>query len=183
MDKAAEYLIRLLADRALYLAAAESCTAGLVADALARIPGASACFWGSFVCYTPQAKRHMLGVGEDTLNRYGAVSEETARAMALGAIEKSGADASVSVTGLAGPGGDGSNLPVGTVWIAAALRGHNMESTPAKKTIRVHAAEFHFSGSRNTIREQAAKEALIQITELLEQEKQGYALCKENSHP
>lgn len=183
LHNAAERLIKLLASGSLYLAAAESCTAGLVADALARIPGASSCFWGSFVSYTPRAKIQMLGVGEDTLNRYGAVSEETARAMALGAIEKSGADVSVSVTGLAGPGGDGSNVPVGTVWIASALRESTMKNKISKSMIRVHAAEFHFSGSRNIIRGLAAKEALIQITELLEQEKKSYALCKENSHP
>ena len=157
LDSAAERLVRLLIGRSLYLAAAESCTGGLIADTLARVPGVSSCFWGSFVCYTPRAKIQMLGVGEDTLNKYGTVSGETARAMALGVLEKSGADAAVSVTGLAGPGGDGSDVPVGTVWIARALRGSNTETM-----------KFHFSGSRNEVRRQAAREALEQIMEQLE---------------
>jgi PncC family amidohydrolase len=97
----------------------------------------------------------MLGVGEDILNTYGAVSGETARAMVLGALKKSGADAAVSVTGLAGPGGDGSGIPAGTVWIASALRKD-----------AVHAAKYHFSGGRNEVRAMAAKEALMQIMEL-----------------
>ena len=160
LDSVTERLIRLLAGRSLYLVTAESCTGGLVADALTRIPGASSCFWGSFVCYTSRAKKLMLGVGEDTLAKYGEVSKETARLMALGALEKSGADAAVSVTGFAGPGGGtagGSDIPAGTVWIASALRsGAEI------------AREFHFSGSRNDVRIQAAREALIQVTELLD---------------
>ena len=165
---AAEYLIRLLVKRSMYLAAAESCTGGLVADALTSVSGASSCFWGSFVCYTPQAKKQMLGVGEDTLNRYGAVSKETAGLMALGALEKSGADAVVSVTGFAGPGtaGNSTNTPVGTVWIASVLRSKRTgNENPADAAV---VKKFHFNGSRNEVRAQAAREAIIQITELLE---------------
>jgi PncC family amidohydrolase len=110
----------------------------------------------------------MLGIGEDTLNKYGAVSGETAKAMVLRALEKSGADAAVSVTGLAGPGGDGSGLPVGMVWIASALRG-SKTGTEAEGTL-VHAAEYHFSGSRSEVRAMAAKEALLQITKLLSEQ-------------
>ena len=172
LDCVAERLVRLLAGRSLYLTAAESCTGGLVADALTRIPGASSCFWGSFVCYTSRAKMLMLGVGEDTLTKYGEVSRETARLMALGALEKSGADAAVSITGYAGPGGgvagDGTDIPAGTVWIATAL----CSLIPGTKTTDSEIAEivkvFHFSGSRNNVRAQAAREALVQITELLE---------------
>ena len=174
LNSAAERLVRLLVDRSLYLAAAESCSAGLIADAMARVPGASSCFWGSFVCYTHQAKIQMLGVGEDTLNKYGAVSKETARAMTLGILIKSGADAAVSVTGLAGPGGDGSDVPVGTVWIAAALRGNKREEINAANRAELdsiaaaaNAAKFHFSGSRNDVRIQAARQALVQIMGLL----------------
>ncbi|MDR3140001.1 MAG: nicotinamide-nucleotide amidohydrolase family protein, partial [Treponema sp.] len=96
----AEFLIQKLAQSSRTVAAAESCTAGLVADFLARVPGASRVFWGAFVCYTPQAKVKMLGLDEETLRVYGAVSRETARAMARGALERSGADMAVSVTGL-----------------------------------------------------------------------------------
>ncbi|MCL1928915.1 MAG: CinA family protein [Treponema sp.] len=155
----AEHLVRFLINRSLYLAVSESCTGGLIADALTRVSGASSCFWGSFVCYTASAKIQMLGVGENTLNTYGAVSKETAQEMAVRTLEKSGADAAVSVVGLAGPDGDGSPFPVGTVRVAAALTG------TAKTTV---VKEFHFSGSRNNVRIQAAREALIQITELLE---------------
>jgi PncC family amidohydrolase len=156
---AAEHLVKLLTKRSLFLAAAESCTAGLVADLLGRVSGASACFWGSFVCYTPRAKILMLGVGEEALVQYGPVSEETALAMARGALEKSGADAAVSVTGLAGPHGDGSSVPVGTVWIGTALRG----GVPK-------AEQFHFTGPRNKLRQQAAREALEQILKQLTEE-------------
>jgi len=152
----ARHLVRLLTARSLRLVTAESCTAGLVAEAIARIPGASACFWGSFVCYTREAKITMLGIEEKLLEKYGLVSEETVRAMALGALKKSGADAVVSITGLAGPGGDGSSVPVGTVWIATALRSNSLSKITVEGT--------YFTGSRNDIRRKAARKALEQIT-------------------
>jgi len=161
LKSVAEELVRLLKNKSRYLVLAESCTAGLAADALARVPGASACLWGSFVCYTFRAKMRMLGLGEERLNKYGLVSEETARAMALGALEKSGADAAVSITGLAGPDGDGSGVPVGTVWIATAL---GDPDRPDSGGISCEAAEFHFEGGRNRVRQQAAQQALEQIT-------------------
>ena len=157
LDTAAETLIRLLTGRSLFVAAAESCTAGLAADALGRTPGASNCFWGSFVCYTPRAKIQMLGLKEETLVRHGLVSEETARAMVSGALEKSGADTAFSVTGFAGPGDgvdyNGVNVPEGTVWIATAFR---TDGT-------AEALQFHFTGGRNLVRLQAARNALEQI--------------------
>jgi PncC family amidohydrolase len=146
---AAEGLIRKLTAASRSLAAAESCTAGLVADLLAQVPGASKVFWGSFVCYAAEAKQRMLGIEPEFILRYGAVSGETARAMARGALERSGADTAVSVTGLAGPGDDGSGLPVGTVWIGTVLRGGEPE-----------AVMFHYTGSRNTVRMAAARDAL-----------------------
>jgi PncC family amidohydrolase len=155
----AEKLVAFLKERSLVIAAAESCTAGLIADTIARIPGASEVFWGSWVCYTLGAKKAMLGVGEETLAKYGAVSAETAGAMARGALEKSGADGAVSVTGLAGPDGDGSAVPVGTVWIGTAL-----------KNGPVRTERFHFTGIRNTVREQAAREALRELYSVLIEE-------------
>jgi PncC family amidohydrolase len=159
----AETLVRLLTDRGGFLAGAESCTAGLAADLLAQVGGASACFWGSFVCYTPQAKTAMLGIDRELLARYGPVSEACARAMAAGALEKSGAGAAFSVTGLAGPGGDGSDLPVGTVWIGTALRSGN-DRQPV-----ITARRFFFEGGRNEIRQRAAREALEQILNRLQE--------------
>jgi PncC family amidohydrolase len=148
----AKAIIEILAAASHTMAAAESCTAGLVADLLARIPGASRVFWGSFVCYSADAKIRMLGVDGETIRTHGLVSRETACAMAEGALDKSGAWAAVSVTGLAGPEGDGSGVPVGTVWIGTALRGASAE-----------AALFHYTGSRNVLRLEAAGEALQQI--------------------
>jgi PncC family amidohydrolase len=142
----AEHVVKKLAETSKILVAAESCTAGLVADALARIPGASRVLWGSFVCYTVDAKDKMLGV--DTVEQFGAVSKETALAMARGALARSSADIAVAITGLAGPDGDGSGVKVGTVWIAAA--------TGEKDNAEV----FHFNGSRNEVRLAAAEEAL-----------------------
>lgn len=152
---AAALLVRNMAGRTLALA--ESCTAGLVADLLARIPGASQTLWGSFVCYTAEAKIAMLGLDPLLLERHGLVSGETARGMALGALEKSGADAAASVTGLAGPDGDGSAVPVGTVWTAAALRGGP-----------VIARKFHFQGSRGEVRLLAAAAVLEELLGVLQ---------------
>jgi PncC family amidohydrolase len=145
-------LIAALASASQTLAAAESCTAGLVADRLARVPGASRVFWGSFVAYAADAKERILGVDPALIRRHGAVSRETALAMASGALEKSGAHMAVSVTGLAGPDGDGSETPVGTVWIGVARRG-----LPAE------AVACHFDGDRNAVREAAAGEAIAEL--------------------
>jgi PncC family amidohydrolase len=138
------------------LVLAESCTGGLISSLLAQIPGASGVLWGSFVCYTKEAKVSMLGLNENALSVDGLVSEKTAYSMAAMALQKSGADISAAVTGLAGPDGDGSNVPVGTVWIAATLRdGENK----AKK--------FHFKGSRNEVRLCAACAVLEEIQKKL----------------
>jgi PncC family amidohydrolase len=145
-EKAAEDLIQKLNSLSLTVALAESCTAGLVSAFLAGIPGASRALWGSFVCYTREAKISMLGLDRDALAAHGLVSGETALAMAAGALRKSGASFAAAVTGLAGPEGDGSGVPVGTVWVAAAVR--NGETSVLK--------EFHFSGPRNQVRLNAA---------------------------
>jgi PncC family amidohydrolase len=109
-------------------------------------------FWGAFVCYTLEAKVKMLGLKEESINRYGAVSRETACAMVKGALDKSGADLAVSVTGLAGPGGDGTATPVGTVWIGTMARGGEPET-----------AVFRYSGPRNEVRISAAEDALGEL--------------------
>jgi PncC family amidohydrolase len=131
------------------MVAAESCTAGLVADLVAQIPGASGVLWGSFVTYMVDAKIRVLGLDTAEIERFGPVSRETACAMALGALDRSGADYAVAVTGLAGPGGDGSGVPVGTVWIATAER----EGAPLAHSV-------HLEGTRDGIRRRAAREAL-----------------------
>ena len=151
-EKTAEELVEKLKSLSLTLALAESCTAGLVSGFLSNISGASQVLWGSFVCYTREAKISMLGLDSDALSAHGLVSKETAVSMAQGALNKSGAGLAASVTGLAGPLGDGSGVPVGTVWIAAVLRnGQEM------------AGEYHFPGSRNLVRIRAAAALLEMI--------------------
>ena len=114
---------RALLDAQLTVTVAESCTGGLVAARLTDLPGISAVFREGFVTYADEAKEARLGVPRETLEAHGAVSRETALAMARGAREQSGARLSVSVTGVAGPGGGTEEKPVGLVWFGVALDG------------------------------------------------------------
>ncbi len=116
---AAEVIARATA-RGVRIATAESCTGGMIAAALTDVAGASAVFEAGFVTYSNAAKTAMLGVDPDVLARFGAVSEQTARAMAEGARARAGADVAVSVTGIAGPGGATPGKPVGRVCFALA---------------------------------------------------------------
>jgi len=104
------------------LATAESCTGGLVAGALTEIAGSSDVVDRGFITYSNEAKAEMLGVPEATLAEYGAVSRPTAEAMAKGVLTRSSVDAAVAITGIAGPGGDSTDKPVGLVHFAAAAR-------------------------------------------------------------
>ncbi|QGM98779.1 CinA family protein [Methylocystis parvus] len=108
---------------AMMIVTAESCTGGLVSGALTEIAGASDVFERGFVTYSNASKVEALGVPAEVIAAYGAVSAETARAMALGALERSAADISVSITGIAGPGGGSVEKPVGLVHFASARRG------------------------------------------------------------
>lgn len=111
-------IVRLLTERKLTLALAESCTGGCIANRITNVPGASKCFLGGLVAYGNAAKQKFLGVRAETLARHGAVSETVAREMAEGAREKFGADFAIAVTGIAGPTGGTKAKPVGTVFIA-----------------------------------------------------------------
>ncbi|MEM7263385.1 MAG: CinA family nicotinamide mononucleotide deamidase-related protein [Planctomycetota bacterium] len=133
------------------LATAESCTGGMIAAALTQFAGSSAYFLGSAVTYANAAKVDVLGVGSETLDSHGAVSDEVAREMAAGARERFGADYAVSVTGIAGPGGGSPEKPVGQVHIGIA--------GPDGVTAR----GFRFSGSRATIRERTVTAALDSV--------------------
>ncbi|MBY2908018.1 CinA family protein [Rhizobium leguminosarum] len=119
---AAETIIRDFTAAGLMVSTAESCTGGLVAGALTEISGSSAVVDRGFVTYTNSAKIEMLGVQPETLLRFGAVSEETARQMVHGALFRSRAEIAVAVTGIAGPGGGSAEKPVGLVYLAAKSR-------------------------------------------------------------
>lgn len=112
-----------LAAQGLKVATAESCTGGLIAKRITDVPGSSGVFEFGWVTYADRAKTEMLGVPEDVLKLHGAVSEPVVKAMAEGALDRSGADVAVAVSGIAGPGGGTPEKPVGTVWIAWAFRG------------------------------------------------------------
>ncbi|MET3854703.1 nicotinamide-nucleotide amidase [Rhizobium sp. OAE497] len=118
----AEKIIRDFSAEELMVSTAESCTGGLIAGALTEISGSSAVVDRGFVTYTNTAKMEMLGVQEQTLARFGAVSEETARQMVHGALFRSRAAFAVAVTGIAGPGGGSAEKPVGLVHLAAKSR-------------------------------------------------------------
>ena len=118
----AQTIITDFTTKGLMVSTAESCTGGLIAGALTEIPGSSAVVDRGFVTYTNSAKREMLGVQEQTLAQFGAVSKETALQMVHGALFRSHADLAVAVTGVAGPGGGSTEKPVGLVHLAAKAR-------------------------------------------------------------
>jgi nicotinamide-nucleotide amidase len=148
-------VLGLLREQGLTLATAESCTGGMVAARLTAIPGASDVFLGSIVAYADAVKAAQLGVPEEVLATYGAVSAESARAMAEGARARLGADVAVSVTGVAGPGGGTPEKPVGLVFLHAA-------GPQGERTLR-----FDFPGDRDTIRGRAAVAALHLVRRLV----------------
>lgn len=148
-------LIDKLAELGLQVATAESCTGGLLAAALTSVPGASDVFACGVVSYSNESKIRLLGVEAATLASHGAVSGETALAMARGMRERGGADLAISITGIAGPGGGSAEKPVGLVYIGLA------DGSAAR------AKENRFAGSREEIRRQAAEAALAILDEYL----------------
>lgn len=138
------------------LATAESCTGGWIAKVLTDIPGSSTWFEGGVVAYSYQAKEALLGVQPQTLERHGAVSEETVIEMVSGALARFGAGVAVAVTGIAGPGGGTADKPVGSVWIGWKRRGGY-----------THAELCHFAGDRDAVRRQTVMRALHGIREIL----------------
>ena len=139
------------------LATAESCTGGWVSQVVTAIPGSSAWFDRGFVTYSNRAKQEMLGVNTATLEVQGAVSEETVREMATGALAKSTAQISVALSGIAGPGGGSKKKPVGMVCIGWAMG----DSAPLSTTCRL-------SGDREEIRSRAVAAALRGLIELVD---------------
>lgn len=145
-------LVKLLLEKDLQITCAESCTGGMIASRLVNVPGVSEILMESYVTYSNEAKHRLLGVEQEALSKYGAVSQQVAFQMAEGAARAAGADAAIAVTGIAGPGGGTAQKPVGLVYIGTYLCGN----------IRV--TENHFLGERYEIRRQAAEAALLQLT-------------------
>ena len=149
-------VVRLLTEKGLTLALAESCTGGLIGHRITGAPGASEVFLRGLVVYSNQAKQELLGVRDETLEKHGAVSAECAAEMAKGALKSAGAGVAVSVTGIAGPGGGTPEKPVGTVFIGLA---HGKD---------VKTAGHRFFGDRNRVKAQSAETALFWLRQFCE---------------
>ena len=150
----AKELYESLKEKGYTVATAESCTGGLIGATLTKVPGMSECYGFGVVTYANEAKEKLLGVKHETLETLGAVSSETACQMAEGALNLSGADISVAVTGIAGPGGGTKEKPVGLVYIGIGIKG---KSNVAYKNI--------FKGSRDDVRIQTVCKALELLKE------------------
>jgi nicotinamide-nucleotide amidase len=153
----AEEVGKTLQQRGMMLTTAESCTGGWVAEAVTAVPGSSSWFDRGFITYTNDAKQDMLGVAAATLAKHGAVSEQTVREMASGALKSSRAQAALAISGIAGPSGGTAEKPVGTVWIAWVF-----VNSEVKSEKRV------FAGGRREVRQQAVERALRGLLECLE---------------
>ncbi len=137
------------------LVTAESCTGGQIAKLITDLAGSSAIFERGYITYSNQAKIDLLAVSQTTLDKYGAVSAQTAEEMAQGALVDSQSHIALSVTGIAGPGGGSEEKPVGLVYIGIAYKGH------------VSSYECHFNGTRENIRDQTSHKALEIIQAIL----------------
>ena len=148
-----EQLIHLLIEKGLKISTAESCTGGLLSALLTDVSGASEVLEECIVTYSNEVKEKELGVKHETLENYGAVSRDTAEQMALGICSHTGADVGIGITGIAGPTGGTREKPVGTVFIAIAVKGD------------VTVYENHFEGCRDKVRGQSCAFALNKAIE------------------
>jgi nicotinamide-nucleotide amidase len=146
---AAHQLSLGLLERKLMVATAESCTGGMIAEVLTALPGSSAWFERAFIAYSYESKYESLGVHQTTIQTHGSVSRQCVEEMAIGALQQSHAQLTVSVSGIAGPTGASPGKPIGTVWMAWA--GQHMS---------VVSHRFQFDGDRHSIREQATLAAI-----------------------
>ena len=149
LEKLSADLGALLKSKGMFFTAAESCTGGLLTQSIVSVPGSSAWFGSSFITYSNISKHKILGVPKDTLNSFGAVSEEVVEEMVTGALEESRANLGIAISGIAGPGGGSPGRPVGTVCIAWRLN----EEQAIRET-------FLFQGDRNDVRYQTVVQAL-----------------------
>lgn len=146
-----EAVVSLLSKNGLTIATAESCTGGLLSATIVNVSGASEVFRGGYITYSNKLKKNVIGVKKQTLEKYGAVSEEVASEMAKGAKVESKADVAVSITGIAGPGGGTPDKPVGLVYIGCAVKD------------KVYVEKFLFNGNRNKVRQSSTAAALCMI--------------------
>ncbi len=148
---------KLLKEKGLTLSTAESCTAGYLSKTITNISGSSDYFLGGVVSYSNTAKENLLGVSGKTLERYGAVSHQTAKEMAAGVMRRFDTDIGISITGIAGPTGGTPEKPVGTVFIGYGLKGHKI----------LESIENHFKGDRETVRLRSVNKALSVLIRLV----------------
>ena len=146
-----EAIVALLSKNDLSITTAESCTGGLLSAQIVNVPGASDVFKGGYITYSNKAKRNVIGVKKGTLEKYGAVSEEVAKEMAIGAKDDAKADVAVAITGIAGPGGGTPEKPVGLVYIGVAVKD------------KVFVNKYLFNGNRNKVRESSVVAALTMV--------------------
>lgn len=153
-----EELVEILTKKQYKITTAESCTGGLVAATIVNVSGASEVFQAGFVTYANEAKEKELGVKSETLQTYGAVSDKTAKEMAIGCAAHAKAQVGISTTGIAGPGGGTAEKPVGLVYIGCAVRSN------------VYVEKNVFSGDRQQVRRQAADRAIGFALECIKKE-------------
>lgn len=160
----AKQLVDLAKEKKITIATAESCTGGMISSAITDIKGSSTVFEYGFVTYANKAKEQLLGVQHSTIEKYGAVSEETAGEMANGALNTSEADIAVAVTGIAGPTGGSTEKPVGLVYIAIATKDG------------VQVTKNHFVGNRYEIRLATTKKAIELLINAIEKQQLNLAI-------
>lgn len=153
--KTEESIVQRLSESRYTVTTAESCTGGLLAGRLLNVPGASEVYHEGHITYSNEAKERILGVSHETLARYGAVSKETAREMAAGAAKAAGADAALSTTGIAGPGGGTPGKPVGLIYVGCYVKG------------MVRVKELRLGGTREENRNDTVTAALVLLEESL----------------
>ena len=153
-----ERAVQILMEKGYDITTAESCTGGMIAATLINVSGISEIYKEGYITYANEAKQKLLGVKEETLNTFGAVSEQTAYEMALGAAKAADARVSLAVTGIAGPGGGSEEKPVGLVYIGCNIDGN------------VTVSKNLFQGDRLTIRKQATQKAIALLLTCLQEE-------------
>lgn len=153
-----EQIVDLLSEEGYTLTTAESCTAGMIASRLVNVSGISSVFMQGYITYSNESKKRLIGVSDESLSRYGAVSPQVAEEMARGAATDAGCDVAISCTGIAGPGGGSEEKPVGLVYMGCFVKG------------KVTVIENHFSGSRQEVREASAERALELLLNCLREE-------------